>query len=153
MRNLLVRVLTAILVLAAVSGTAACDDKFATDEVNIAVSPRAISDADTGDLSAEATYIIRCASAEFFDGRLNIETTKDIKMKPAYLLFVLPGGAENSRLVLAPVSGEEINYNFNQAAGYSAGRSAIDGVIASYGITYPNWLAGAMGSGNFPCCE
>ena len=110
------------------------------------------------DFNTDAYTVVRCSEYCAGPESISIKTSKSMKLKAVYLIFVdmaaLAGGQESVPIAVAPVTGKEYEYDMAAARWYLVTRQTAEEADALYGIAYSDWEYGAVsGSEKFPCCE
>lgn len=107
----------------------------------------------------KSSFVVRCVSVTRDATGLTISATKSRSADIKTLLFIDLMAAQDSaaaavRVAGVPVSGDEAKYDISQAAFYTISLDSARNAASLMGLTYDNWLMGALNPGElFPCCS
>lgn len=147
-----------LLLVASLMVLNACSPAGSSTTVNLEAVLASTGLAANG-INAESSYVVRSSLLVENKEGLTIAPTKTKSAKITTLIFIdptkSPEGSNILTIFLVPVTGNsETEFNMAKTQGYSVPRAAADNLIKNYGLTYSDWMNGAVsGSDKFPCCQ
>lgn len=103
------------------------------------------------------SVVLRCSSVLAVGDTIVVETSRAKSLKAKNLVFLFPPQLADDDHILALVVstlGSESEYDIGTATPYTLTRTSAEAAGRDHGISYQDWLNGAMSdSGSFPCCE